>query len=201
MNAKTIIKDQSGAALVVALIMIVVLTLIGLASTFSSTFEISLSGNKRLSTDAFFNGESRMYSAVKKASAIDDPARVGESPLPVTVITGDSDLSQAEKDSGLLPQIGSSRPYVNRKTVIDHSQLNSQLPLPSGKILNDKTKVTLYHCSEAGGGGEGMGSTKADSYIIDVEGTDQIASSDQNKSTVHLRTKVLVHRPTTEESQ
>lgn len=47
-------KDQSGVALVIALILMVALTLIGLASTFSSTYEVKLSGNKRGSTDAFY---------------------------------------------------------------------------------------------------------------------------------------------------
>jgi type IV pilus assembly protein PilX len=56
MNKKyvEIIKNESGVALVVALIMMTVLTLIGLASTFTSTFEIMLSGEKRRSTDAFY---------------------------------------------------------------------------------------------------------------------------------------------------
>lgn len=45
-------------ALVVALIMMIVLTLIGLASTFTSTFEIMLSGEKRRSTDAFYAADS-----------------------------------------------------------------------------------------------------------------------------------------------
>jgi type IV pilus assembly protein PilX len=50
--------NQSGVALVIALIMIVVLTLIGLASTYTSTFEIKLSGNKRGTTDAFYAADS-----------------------------------------------------------------------------------------------------------------------------------------------
>ncbi len=45
-------------ALVVALVMMVVLTLIGLAATFTSTFEIMLSGEKKRSTDAFYNADS-----------------------------------------------------------------------------------------------------------------------------------------------
>jgi len=45
-------------ALVIALVMMVVLTLIGLASTFTSTFEIMLSGEKRRATDAFYNADS-----------------------------------------------------------------------------------------------------------------------------------------------
>ena len=45
-------------ALVVALIVMIVLTLIGLSSTFTSTFEIILSGEKRKSTDAFYAADS-----------------------------------------------------------------------------------------------------------------------------------------------
>jgi len=53
-KADSILKNQSGMALVVALIMIIVLTLIALASSFTSIFEIKLSGTKRASTDAFY---------------------------------------------------------------------------------------------------------------------------------------------------
>ena len=51
-------KDEKGAAIVIALIMMIVLTLIGIASTMTSTFEIKLSGNKRGDTDAFYAAES-----------------------------------------------------------------------------------------------------------------------------------------------
>ena len=54
----TLLKNESGMALVVALITMIVLTLIGLASTFTSTFEIMLSGEKRRSTDAFYGADS-----------------------------------------------------------------------------------------------------------------------------------------------
>jgi Tfp pilus assembly protein PilX len=53
-----ILKNQSGAALVIALVMMVVLTLIGLASIFTSNFEIKISGNKKCSTDAFYAADS-----------------------------------------------------------------------------------------------------------------------------------------------
>ena len=45
-------------ALVVALIVMIVLTLIGLSATFTSTFEIMLSGEKKRSTDAFYAADS-----------------------------------------------------------------------------------------------------------------------------------------------
>ena len=52
------IRNQSGIAIVLALVMMITLTLVGLASIFSSTFEIKLSGNKRASTDAFYGADS-----------------------------------------------------------------------------------------------------------------------------------------------
>ena len=60
MNIKKspLLKNESGAALVIALIMMILLTLIGLASIFSSTFEMKLSGRKRGSTDAFYAADS-----------------------------------------------------------------------------------------------------------------------------------------------
>lgn len=49
-----LLKTQSGSALVIALIMMIVITLVGLASSYSSIFELILSGNKRASTSAFY---------------------------------------------------------------------------------------------------------------------------------------------------
>jgi hypothetical protein len=53
-RANMLLKNQSGTALVIALIMIIVMTLIGLASSYSSIFEIMVAGNKRGLTDAFY---------------------------------------------------------------------------------------------------------------------------------------------------
>jgi hypothetical protein len=77
MSIKTnlIFKDQSGVALVIALTMIVVLTLIGLASTYTSTFEIKLSGNKRGTTDAFFAADSGVQIVVTNIKNFDLPGK------------------------------------------------------------------------------------------------------------------------------
>ena len=194
MDVKTKLKDQSGTALVIALIMIIVLTLIGLASTFTSTFEISLSGNKRLSTDAFYLAETRNNTASRMAAGIDDQAKEGTSPFPFTAVNDDTELTTDETNSGLEDEA------INRRTTINPDQLDS-LPLPSGNSLNDNSTVTIYHSRVAGGGGEGTQNVRSDTYIIDTKGTDQIVSANQYKSTVHLRTKVLVRRPSLDESQ
>ena len=52
------LRNESGAALVIALIMIIVMTLIVLASSLTSMFEIKLAGNKRGSTNAFYSADS-----------------------------------------------------------------------------------------------------------------------------------------------
>ena len=59
MDSKTniILRKQSGTALVIALIMMVVITLIALASSYTSIFEIGISGNKRGKTNAFFQAD------------------------------------------------------------------------------------------------------------------------------------------------
>jgi hypothetical protein len=61
-----IYRSQSGAALVIALIMMIVLTLIGLASIFTSTFEIKISGNKKGSTNAFYGADSGVQVLVSR---------------------------------------------------------------------------------------------------------------------------------------
>ena len=55
---KKVWNDQSGTALVIALLMMVVLTLIGMGAIFTSTFEVQVAGNKRASTNAFYAAES-----------------------------------------------------------------------------------------------------------------------------------------------
>ena len=65
----------SGVALVIALIMIVVLTLIGLASTYTSTFEMKQSGNKRGTTDAFYAADSGVEVVVSNVDNFSLPGK------------------------------------------------------------------------------------------------------------------------------
>ena len=53
-----ILTNENGAALVIALLMMIMLTLVGLGSIFTSTFEVKLSGNKRATTNAFYAADS-----------------------------------------------------------------------------------------------------------------------------------------------
>lgn len=69
------LKNQNGAALVIGLIMLIILTLIGLAAMFTSTFEVILSGNKRGATDAFFAADSGVQVAIANIENFDIPGK------------------------------------------------------------------------------------------------------------------------------
>jgi hypothetical protein len=70
-----IFKNQSGVALVIALIMIIVLTVIVLAASLTSIFEIKLAGNKRGATDAFFGADSGVQIVMADPSNFDLPGK------------------------------------------------------------------------------------------------------------------------------
>ena len=143
------LNNQSGAALVVALIMIVILTLIGLASTFTSTFESKLSGHKRESTGAFFTAEAGLEAA-KADTANFDPA------VNYVVAAGiPSDLS-AEAIDLMRPSTGPNAPNLN---------------LPPGPNFVVAPAVTIYHVRVPGDGQQYL---RSDGYIIDSVGRDQL---------------------------
>jgi len=61
---ENIIKHQKGVALVIALIILLVLTLIGISAIRTTTFEISISGNERAGTDAFYAAEAGIQEGI-----------------------------------------------------------------------------------------------------------------------------------------
>ena len=93
---RNILTDQSGIALVVALLMMIVLTLIGLASIFTSTFEVKLSGNKRGSTDAFFAADSGIQVVVANIKNFDLPGKYVEEKYDPFTDTANPNPTKAE---------------------------------------------------------------------------------------------------------
>ncbi len=59
-----VVGNDSGAALVIALVMMVLISLIGIAATSTSLFEVTLAGNRRGSASAFFAAESGIHSTL-----------------------------------------------------------------------------------------------------------------------------------------
>ena len=74
-KTKDILKNETGMALVIALLMMIVLTLIGLASVFTSSFELRLAGNKRGSTDAFYAADTGVHVSMANIRNFDLPGK------------------------------------------------------------------------------------------------------------------------------
>ncbi len=54
---KNILRDERGVALIIALLMLLVLTIVGIGTMSSTTFENMISGNDRTATEAFYAAE------------------------------------------------------------------------------------------------------------------------------------------------
>ena len=173
MKRKTIhriLKEESGTALVIALIMIVVLTLIGLSSTSTSIFETILSGLKRESTNAY-------YAADAGAQVVfNDPTNTNFNKANyvavATTVGLPSDLVKQPIDQKLDKT--SPTPLV--------------LTIPGGGLDQPKPDVTIFHLRRDGG--EGLGYTW-DAYVVASTGKDQV-SADVKKSEVTLRQKWML---------
>jgi len=168
------LKDQSGAAIVVALIMIIILTLIGLASTFTSNFEIKLSGNKRASTDAFYTADAGVQLALVNIANFNLPGNY-EAVNPATL------------------------PVDLQNDLIDSKFSNPALFLPEGVNFTDPPKVTVYHTTRTsaprGSGFSATGQIEYEHYLIDSIGSDQIEIS-LLRSNSQVREKVVRLIPT-----
>jgi type IV pilus assembly protein PilX len=80
-KTNTFLRNQSGTALVISLIMMVVITLIALASSYTSIFEIGISGNKRGKTNAFFQADGCINELASFAANFDSSDAIKFIPL------------------------------------------------------------------------------------------------------------------------
>jgi hypothetical protein len=168
------LKEQSGAALVIALIMMVVLTLIGLASTFTSIFEAKLSGIKRESTAAY-------YAADAAAQAVFNNNDGNFQPQP-------SDVPITDPQGQLPPDL--------RGDPVDRMQPSPIIQLPSGVGFKDPPQVTIYHLRREGG--EGL-QYAWNGYIIGAVGKDQLTPASTRKSECTVRQKWVLRNVIDEE--
>jgi len=175
MKTKSIIKlkEQSGAALVIALMMMVVLTLIGLASTITSIFEAKLSGIKRESTAAYYAADAAAQAVFNNGGNFQPQP----TDVPITDIPG-------------------QLPLDLRGDPIDRMQPGPVIQLPSGTGFSDPPQVMIYHLRREGG--EGL-QYSWDGYIIGATGKDQSTPAGGRKSECTVRQKWLLRNVSEEE--
>ena len=145
------LQNQSGTALVVALIILVVLTLISLSSSITSITEIKLSGNKRGSTNAFYTADGGIQAAMGNLANFDSST--------YTLITNTGGIS-----SNIINQ--SVDKFTNPT-------------FPSGVSFATTPTVWIYHETNTGAprglGFSATGNVGFEYYIVDSTGVDQVA--------------------------
>jgi len=168
-----ILRNQSGVALVIAMVMIMVLTLIGLASTYTSTLEIKLSGNKRGVTDAFYTADGGIQSV-----------------LP--------DIGNFNVPTSFVPVDPKALPDDLQNESIDKKNPKPSLALPSGVRFVEPPRVIIYHTAQTvAPRGSGFSATnfEYDHYIIDSMGRDQ-TDVGLIRSNCQIREKIVTVVPT-----
>ncbi len=171
-ESKLILGNQSGVALVVALLMIVILSLIGIASSSNSTFEIKLSGNKRGSTDAFYTADGGTKSV-----------------LPV--------IANFDTSAGYTTSLG-TLPTELQSESIDMRMVAPAQDVPGGVSITTAPQVTIYHTTQTKvPRGLGMSAIAFlyNYYIIDSIGQDQMDLS-LIRSNCEIREKIVRLIPT-----
>ena len=165
-NKSSILRDQSGAALVIALVMIIVLTVIGLAANFTSIFEIKLSGNKRGSTDAFYTADGGVQAVLSELTNFNTVSYSSPATPP-------DDLQNESIDSQLT---------------------SPTFSLPSGVNFVDPPQLTIYHTTKTGAprgvGFSATGTIQYQYHIIDCVGRDQTDGS-LIRSSSQVREKIV----------
>lgn len=164
---KLFLKNQSGAALVIALMILVVLTVIALSSSITSITEIKLSGNKRGSTDAFYTADGGIQAAIANLSNFNASA--------YTLIANTGGISQ-----DILNQSVDS--------------FFTSVTFPAGVTFTTPPTVVIYHETSTGApkglGFSATGNVGFEYYIVDSTGVDQ-TSIDSLRSTSEVVTTAV----------
>ena len=145
------LQNQSGTALVIALIILVVLTLISLSSSITSITEIKLSGNKRGSTNAFYAADGGVQATMGNLANFDSSTY-----------------------AAIASTAGISSNIINQS--VDKKLTN--VAFPAGVSFTTTPTVVIYHETNTGAprglGFSATGSIGFEYYIVDSTGVDQV---------------------------
>ena len=150
MKNKLFLQNQSGTALVIALIILVVLTIISLSLSMTSITEINLSGNKRGSTNAFYTSDGGIQATMANLSNFDSST--------YTLIANTGGIN----------------------TEILNQSVNSKFTaatFPAGITFTAAPNIVIYHETNTGAprglGFSATGNVNYEYFIIDSTGMDQ----------------------------
>jgi hypothetical protein len=98
-----ILRSKRGFALIIALLVLLVLTLIGISAINTTTFETSISGNERVGTDAFYAAEAGIQIGLNQLP--------DTKPIPITAIGKDSSCRSGSLGDNSPKDLKSLGPY------------------------------------------------------------------------------------------
>ncbi len=95
-------------ALIIALLMLLVLTLIGINAITTATFETSISGNERIATDAFYAAEAGIQVCMNRLPNTDpvNVSKLGEASFYWSGSRADKKSPKTIEPIGLFPKAG-----------------------------------------------------------------------------------------------
>ncbi len=170
-KSNLILRNESGVALVVALLMIVILSLIGLASSSTSTFEIRLSGNKRGATDAFYATDAGVKAVMGNTANFSTTQNPTPPALPAELVTE----GITSKNTGPV------------------------FTLPVGFVFGAQPTVIIYRTNQTKvprGIGTSAIKFEYNNYIVDSTGADQVVGIGVAGSSCEIREKIVRLLPT-----
>lgn len=105
MKPFNIISDEQGSVLVVALLILVLLTVIGIAATSTTSIETQIAGNERSQKIAFYNADSGIYPTAKVVGTILDNQAEPTFPLILYSSSTTNDEPGPEGDGTLFREL------------------------------------------------------------------------------------------------
>ena len=171
MHPFSLLNNQRGSALIVALLMLVVLTLIGISATTTTTFELQISGNDKLYKRSFFAadggtaaGSELVEQSIEERDWTDDSTRGN-----VAILNGDFYLNR-DTDAGIDPIPSDNPPNLDAVIplsaivdttaspfVLDTSVPHTNLKIVGNSQLSSGSAVQLASGYEGKGKGAGGG--------------------------------------------
>lgn len=102
MKVQSLLKNEDGSIMVLALIILVLLTLMGISATTTSTIEVQIAGNARQIVEDFYIAEAGVHTALETRSTWLTPAFLNDGET-VASYTGNVDIdSDGTNDANLI---------------------------------------------------------------------------------------------------
>jgi len=155
-------SNEEGSIMVVALIMLVLLTLIGISASTTTEFETQIAGNEKFHKTAFYNAESGLYVTPKVISAfVDSGSGTTESLTGISFLdsSGEPDAADSTLDDVFYNEIMGYDELLGRDAHDSANDVRFALGTHNVNVDVERTgqEILTGGGAEFGSGAEGVG--------------------------------------------